>query len=390
MSYGAFGAGFVLYAPKCTALNTSFYDQNGGEVFITLAQVSRLQSYASPTNGQINLTLSKYAPDVTDGGWTYNTNFTNALKSISIEDDVTAFEIYDGCLYSIQNKALICTGAGRTSVTVKPGTTRIGFAAFSNQKSLTSITGTESLTAIADQAFRECTSLTSFSFPSTLTQIGTSAFQGSGLTSVNIPNVSCGLGGSCFRYCSSLTTVRDGTTVIGQAAYGDCTALQTVYVTNATQILNAAFMGCTSVTYFSVAGTLVNNNSNAYPNSGYLLTAGPAGGGYDFEYGWTTQFGQSSGSYCLAIEYVEEITFPSTTTSLQNYLTHGRCKNVKKIYSYAMTAPSTQGYTFTNVGDNTKDSGTNELHVPVGATGYDSGQWAVLVNSHGFTLIYDL
>ena len=155
---------------------------------------------------------------------------------------------------------------------------------------------------------------------------------------------------------------------------------------------NRTVEGCSSLIYIHVPSSATNAGGFGEYFPSTIETAGPTGGGYNFEYDWTTIIG---GQYCLSSRAFREVTFPSTTTNIPNYCMHNSSVNVNKIYCYAMTAPTTYAYTFGGsgaqaVGYNNKDAGTNELHVPVGATGYDAGQWAVLVNSLGFTIYYDL
>jgi hypothetical protein len=157
-------------------------------------------------------------------------------------------------------------------------------------------------------------------------------------------------------------------------------------MTNATSITGTIINGCSSLVYLHLPITATSFGSGWGDGASKLLTVGPTNGGYNLEYDYTTSFPASS----LALAQMTEITFPSTVSTLPNYFIHTKGRKITKIYCYAQTAPGTSNYTFTNVGDDTKASGTNELHVPVGATGYTSGQWANLVNNKGFTLIYDL
>ncbi len=394
ISYAGFTNGFVLYIPKCTNINAIFYDGIDGEIYVTTAAINRITNTAGPAGRKVNLTVSKYAASTTVAGWRMGNNWPSLLKSISIEEDVTNFEIYDECLYDVQSKTLLCGPYAKTSVEIKPGTLRIGGYAFCSETSLASIIGTDSLNVIGERAFFRCSSLASFVFPNTLTSISQYAFSSSGLTSVNIPDVNCSLPVSCFEGCTSLVTVRDGTKQVGSNAYKNCTALETVVLSQATSANTTPFTGCSSVSYIYLPAVFGEALSGWVPTSQFLITAGPEGGGYNVEFGWTTAMGgqnNGNGNYTLAFGYLKEITIPATITYIRNYLTHGSCRNVEKIYSYAMTAPTIGGdYAFTNLGDNTKDSGTNELHVPVGATGYDTGRWATIVNDKGFTLIYDL
>lgn len=69
-----------------------------------------------------------------------------------------------------------------------------------------------------------------------------------------------------------------------------------------------------------------------------------------------------------------------------------------KIYFYPQAAPSLGVNCFGNVasqspGYDTRNAGTNEFHVPFGATGYDTGLYKDRLQNKsysGFTIYYDL
>ena len=393
INYASFGTNSNIYIPKCADFYSSFYDGNSTSPTITCAKVNFVTNSAVGKEGAyINLVISKYAESTTSGGgWTTGTNFASRLKSISLEEGCTAFEIHDGCLYDVNSSTLLYTTYGKTSVEVKTGTLNIASAAFRYQTALASVTGTSSLTTIGANAFYNCTSLASFTFPNTLTLIGDHAFYNTGLSSLNVSNTNLVIDSYAFSTCNSLVSATLGVKSVGSLCFQNCTALTSINFTAVNNNgLGVQFIaGCSSLTYLHVPANFLVT-TGAFTNApASIQTAGPTGGGYNFEYDWTTVI---AGSYCLCFRGLKEITFPSTATSIANYAMHGDngAKNLEKIYCYAMTAPTTYAYTFTNAADNTKDSGTNELHVPVGATGYDAGQWANLVNNKGFTLIYDL
>ena len=362
----------------------------------------------------MDLVVSKYCT------YTYRRVYTNQMynpfHSIAVEDDVTDYKVIDGCLYYIPNKTLVIAPYAATSITVPSGynieknscfacysltsvtvpsnATTIGEYAFYNCTALESVTGTSSLTTIGPYAFQYCAALTSFTFPNTLTSIGQYAFANTGLTSLSVSNTNLVIGNYAFSACNSLVTATLGVKSVGALCFQNCTALTSLNFTALAinGLGNQMANGCTSLTYVHVPATWTHNGSGWATGMSAIKTVGPSGGGYNFEYEWTTAISSntSQGQYTLAIPSATELTFPSTATVLSDFLTHTGCANVTKIYCYAVTAPTAYGYTFSGVGNNTKDSGTNELHVPVGATGYDAGQWANLVNNKGFTLIYDL
>ena len=92
-----------------------------------------------------------------------------------------------------------------------------------------------------------------------------------------------------------------------------------------------------------------------------------------------------------------EIHIPASVTTFGTYAFVNTPK-MKKIYCYPATAPATNTGTFANatsssMGYDGRNAGANEFHVPVGATGYDSGLYSSRLQNTsycGFTVIYDL
>lgn len=341
----------------------------------------------------MNLVVPKEAPASTAGSLVnYLSNtYVHNVKSISLEEGVTNFGIIDGCLYDIASGTLITSPYGITSITASNAITAISGYAFCNCSSLTSITGISAITTIGEGAFLGCSALTSFTFPSTLTSIGKRAFQESGLTEATIPESVDKVDEYAFYNCTSLVTVWDGALKHGGQAFSNCSALESLFFSRAlggNSFGGGAVNNCPSLTYIRVSNGLGDRLAGSIQYCPKIKTAGPESGDYNFEYPWTTNI--SGGNYGLHLEALQEVTFPATTTQISNYCMHSSGRNVTKIYCYAMTAPSVGAYAFSTLSDNTKAAGLNELHVPVGATGYESGGWANLVNNKGYTLYYDL
>ncbi len=100
----------------------------------------------------------------------------SSLKSITIPDNVTTI---DGLAF------YRCSSL--TSVTIPDSVTSIGGEAFSKCSSLKSITIPDSVTSIEDGSFEDCISLTNLVLGRGIKQISSRAFQGTGLSSVRIP-----------------------------------------------------------------------------------------------------------------------------------------------------------------------------------------------------------
>jgi hypothetical protein len=90
-----------------------------------------------------------------------------------------------------------------------------------------------------------------------VTSIGSSAFNGTGLTSVTIPDSVTSIGDSAFRNCTSLTNVIIGNSVtnIGYGAFAGCTSLTRMTIpASVINIGSSAFYGCSSLTNFTFLG----------------------------------------------------------------------------------------------------------------------------------------
>lgn len=141
------------------------------------------------------------------------------------------------------------------------------------------------ITSIGDAAFHSCHGLTRVNIPDSVTSIGGSAFVGcSNLTSVTIPYSVSTIGGGAFINCSNLTsiTIPDSVTSIGHEAFGGC------------------------------------NN---------LTSAGSIGGGYSYEFGWTTQIPDFAFEGCSGLQ---SVNIPESVTSIGVH-TFAYCESLQKV-----------------------------------------------------------
>ena len=91
---------------------------------------------------------------------------------------------------------------------------------------------TYSVTSIGEEAFYYCSGLTSVTIGNSVINIGERAFYGSGLTSVTIGNSVTSIGSGAFRFCSGLTsvTIPNSVTSLGDDAFYGCSALESIIV----------------------------------------------------------------------------------------------------------------------------------------------------------------
>ncbi len=136
------------------------------------------------------------------------------LSAIKIPGSVTAIgnSAFSGCtnLTAIDIPSSVTdigssafSDSGLKSITIPEGITTIGFGMFAYCSGLASVTLPSSVTSIEAKAFDHCTSLTAIDIPGTVKSIGSSAFYGSGLTSIDINNVT-EIGDMAFEYCAKM------------------------------------------------------------------------------------------------------------------------------------------------------------------------------------------
>jgi hypothetical protein len=125
--------------------------------------------------------------------------------------------------------------------------TGIGSRAFIDCYSLTSVTIPNSVTSIGSRAFDGCSSLTSVTIPSSVMHIGSGAFEDTGIFNDN-SNWENGVLyiSNCLvdtkNSLSGVYTIKNGTRIIAEYAFKDCSSLTSVTIPNSvTSIESQAF-----------------------------------------------------------------------------------------------------------------------------------------------------
>ena len=233
-------------------------------------------------------------------------------------------------------------------VVINNGVTNIGDFAFYYCSKLTSITIPASVTSIGSSAFFHCSGLTSITIPASVTSIGSSAFWGcSKLTSVTIPASVTSIGSYAFSGCSSLktagpigggyniefgwstsiptdafedcngltnVTIPASVTSIGDYAFAWCSGLTSITIpASVTSIGTDAFRGCSGLTSITIPASVTSIGSSAFYSCSGLKTAGPIGGGYNIEFGWTQTIPPSAFYNCSSLT---SVTIPASVTSI--------------------------------------------------------------------------
>ncbi|MBQ9864114.1 MAG: leucine-rich repeat domain-containing protein [Bacteroidales bacterium] len=286
---------FLLLA-GLTATQAQSYD------FSAVATTGQTLYYAIDT---VTNTVSVVSP------YTYGWNGSSVQPTGSLT--IPTYVTNDGTTYSVVSIGM-CAFSGctdLTSVTIPNSVTSIERVAFHNCRNLTSVTIPSSVTSIGWDAYRNCTGLGTLTIPSSVTTIGNAAFgnvrhieyHGSatgapwGAYSMNgytdsgfiyfdstkttllayigsssvvtIPNTVTTIGNGAFAYCSELTsvTIPNTVTTIGEWAFSDCSGLTTMTIPNSITTIEAGlFAGCEGLTSVMIPNSVTTIGSQAFQN----------------------------------------------------------------------------------------------------------------------------
>ena len=185
-----------------------------------------------------------------------------------------------------------------TNINIPNSVTNIGYEAFCLCRSLTNINIPNGVTNIGYNAFSDCRSLTNINIPNSVTNIGDAAFSGcSSLTNINIPNSVKYIGDIAFSGCNSLTKIKIPSSVVDMNGYtflgwdGDLHNESKAFIyehqvlfnkdkttliayrskeknyiipNSVTNIGNAAFSGCSSLTKINIPNSVTNIGNEAF------------------------------------------------------------------------------------------------------------------------------
>lgn len=214
------------------------------------------------------------------------------LTSVTLPPALTALpaKLFWGC----QNLTQISIPPGVTSIgasafdscmklptiSLPPGLAGIGDYAFNCCYELESIALPDSLVTIGNRAFSNCSSLTGLTLPAGVSQIGAGIIAGSTkLSAITVEGASLH-----FRtldgvlYDNSMTkilavpcgktgsfTIPDGVTTIGQMAFGGCTGLTDVTISQSvTQIMDEAFTSCRLLEVMNIPASVTSIGKSVF------------------------------------------------------------------------------------------------------------------------------
>ena len=210
-----------------------------------------------------------------------------SLESITIPDSVTSISF--GAFYDCTSLKSLTIPDGVTSIadcaflgceslesiTIPDGVTSIGVSVFEACTSLESITIPDGVTSIADCAFIGCTSLDSITIPDSVTSIGNDAFYNTAYynNASNWENDVLYIGNHLIEAKDTVSgdyTIKDGTKIIADGAFMDCTSLDSITIPDSvTSISDGAFVGCTSLESITIPDSVTSIGYSAFYDTAY-------------------------------------------------------------------------------------------------------------------------
>ncbi len=180
------------------------------------------------------------------------------ITSLTIPEGVTTIpsNMVSGCtnLETLNLPSKITTipsgafkGTGLKTIGLPESLTQIPSSLFQDCVKLESIVIPEKVTTIGSNAFAGCTSLKSVNIPDPCTKIDRSAFDGSGLESIDVNNV------------TDVTT-----------AFSNCKNLKSITLRKVINIANQGFAGCSALTSITIPATVTKVNAWAFYNCSSL------------------------------------------------------------------------------------------------------------------------
>lgn len=185
-----------------------------------------------------------------------------SINSVTIPNSVTFIGAYafSGC-YTL------------TTIIIPNSVTVIGASAFDYCQELTSVDIPNSVYSIGDEAFYSCSKLSTITIGNSVKELGSEVFKNTKWYSNHSSGVLY-LDGCCIGYKGSKPTgslvIQDGTRLICDAAFRNCTGLTSVTIPNSvTSIGSGAFNGCSSLSTITIGNTVDHIGTAVFTNTSW-------------------------------------------------------------------------------------------------------------------------
>ena len=155
-----------------------------------------------------------------------------------------------------------------TKVTVEPGITKIGRAAFFGCTSVTEVNIPDSVTEIGQWALWSCSSLKSLKIPASVTSVGQNMLVNCPeLTEITTPGLKNFSQISALGVCEKLTTIRiaEGTEEVGDSAFLNCKSAKEIFIPEGIKKIGTyAFAGCEGIETIGIPEGVTAIGNNAF------------------------------------------------------------------------------------------------------------------------------
>lgn len=259
------------------------------------------------------------------GSYAYNS--CRKLEKITIPSGVTAIgdSAFGFCA------SLASAGPIGGNYNIQYGwTSKIPDNAFSNCTNLTDVAISDDISEIGESAFIGCDGLVNITLPQNVEIIGKSAFQHcSNLEQIVLSDKLHSIEDYTFYYCTKLKNINipDYVATIGTYAFANCTNLESIDIPESVHSIGGeAFYACTSLTQVVLSANVTNIGRSVFKNCTNLVSAGPVGGDFNIQFGWTQVIPDNAFSDCNIIT----VTMPTTITSI-GVQAFAQCYNLKSI-----------------------------------------------------------
>lgn len=178
--------------------------------------------------------------------------------------------------------------------------------------------------SIPDNSFSN-SELRTIVFPSGILKIGNKAFyECDGLENISIPNSVITIGDNAFYGCECKQVelkLPEGLKVIGDYAFGawNDNIKEIIIPDSVTYVGTGAFQSCASLEHIVIPST-VSCGGCIFNYCPKLNSAGPIGGDYDIEFGWTEEIPDYAfsgmGTVTVGKSYLESVAIPDSITRI--------------------------------------------------------------------------